>query len=308
MNAIIDFLETVVKGHWLACACNILDVESLECRLMIPQCKSDDEKKAYVESIAQKIVDDMSIVESSFFDCSPDDTDDKVYNYARVLCHYGSLIMELQDAWREGDGERVMRCWKMALPHFQAANRTKYSLEALRIQFQVNVVLSPNLAHQVKWDRFVNTRGGLGMNVPCDLHNEHVNKVIKNIIGNMGSNLTEVALQRAVRSISTLGSLCKRFDSQSHVPHITSAHSTRSDIADVKKVMEVLISQKILEPTVDREHKAFPRLHFNPLHNWNKKKTKVWIEAKMKQYQLYRNKYRAQDFETASDEEESDNQ
>ena len=169
-----------------------------------------------MESIAHKIVDDISIVESSFFDCSPDDTDDKVYN-ARVLCHYGSLIMELQDAWREGDGERVMRCWKMALPHFQAANRTKYSLEALPIQFQVNVVLSPNLAHQVKWDRFVNTRGGLGMNVPYDLHNEHVNKVIKNIIGNMSSHLTEVG---AVRSISTLGSLCKRFDSQSHVPHI----------------------------------------------------------------------------------------
>ena len=85
MNAIIEFLETVVKGHWLACACNILDVESLECRLTIPQCKSDDEKKAYMESIAQKIVDDMSIVESSFFDCSPDDTDTIMLVFCAIM-------------------------------------------------------------------------------------------------------------------------------------------------------------------------------------------------------------------------------
>ena len=96
--------------------------------------------------------------------------------------------------------------------HYQAARRMKYSLEALRLQFQVNAVLSPNLAHQVKWHRFVNTHGGLGRNVPCDLHNEHVNRLIKSMIANMGSNLTEEALQRAVRSVSTLDTLCQNFD------------------------------------------------------------------------------------------------
>ena len=34
---------------------------------------------------------------------------------------------------------------------------------------------------------------GIGCNIPCDLHNEHVNKLIKEIVGNMGSNLTEEA-------------------------------------------------------------------------------------------------------------------
>ena len=35
------------------------------------------------------------------------DSDDKVYNYARVLCHYSALLTEFEDAWAEGDGDRV---------------------------------------------------------------------------------------------------------------------------------------------------------------------------------------------------------
>lgn len=66
--------------------------------------------------------------------------------------------------WREGAS-------KLFLPHFRAAGCTKYALEALWLQMQANVTLSPNLAHQVTWNRFVNVSG---KNIPCDLHNEHV--------------------------------------------------------------------------------------------------------------------------------------
>ena len=114
------------------------------------------------------------------------ETDDKVYNYARVLCHYGALVLEFRDACVEGDGERVFRCWRLMLPHFKAAGRTKYSLEALRLQFQVKAILSPQLAHQVLWDRFVNTKGGLGKNLQNDLYNEHIVKLVKNIMTCMG--------------------------------------------------------------------------------------------------------------------------
>lgn len=85
-----------------------------------------------------------------------------MYNYARALCHFGTLVMEFRDAWAEGDGDRIFQCWQLFMPHFIACGCTKYSLEALCLQFQVKAVLSPQLAHQIKWDRFVNTRGGMG--------------------------------------------------------------------------------------------------------------------------------------------------
>ena len=61
----------------------------------------------------------------------------------------------------------------------------------------------------------MNVRGGAGKNIPCDLHNEHVNKQLKYIIQNMGPNLTEKALQRAARSVSKLQTICERFDRES---------------------------------------------------------------------------------------------
>lgn len=135
---------------------------------------------------------------------SSEESNDRVYNYARVLCHYGAMITEFRDAWAESDGEHVYRCWRLMLPHFKSSRRTKYSLEALRLQFQAKACLSPQLTHQVLWDRFVNSRGGAGNNIPMDLYSEHINKLIKGIITNMGSNLTEQALQRAARSVGTI--------------------------------------------------------------------------------------------------------
>ena len=181
----LDLLDTVIKGHWSACACNVLGISSLDDPITLPSgmLKAKPiEQRRYIEDIARKVVDRMTLVDSAFQDCDTPDIADKVYNYARVLCHYGSLSMGFRDAWAEGDGDRVLRCWRLFMPHFKDAGRHKYSLEAFRLQVQVNVNLSPNLAHQVKWHRFVNTRGGLGKNIPCDLHNEHMNKLIKSII------------------------------------------------------------------------------------------------------------------------------
>ena len=85
------------------------------------------------------------------------------------------------------------------------------------------------------------------MSTQEDLHNEHMNKLIKEIIGHMGSNLTKEAVKRAVRSTFCLDVLCKKFDAESGMPHITSAHSTRSNTINVKKVVGVLLEQ-ILKP------------------------------------------------------------
>lgn len=82
----------------------------------------------------------------------------------------------------------------------------KYAWEALRLQFQL-IVLPPALSHQVKSERYVNTHGGPGRNIPPDLHNEHMNKLFKEIIASMGANLTENATRRAARSVTTLSKI-----------------------------------------------------------------------------------------------------
>ena len=245
INACVDLIYTVMKGHILAAACEVLKVTQLEDSPVLPSGLQSADKQSqltYICDIAQAVAEKCTLVETAFSE-NPRDSQgsiDSVYNYARVLCHFGSLVMEVKDAWSEGDGERMIRCWKLLVPHFKTLGHPKYALEAMRLQMQVNATLSPNLAHQVTWNRFVNTRGGHGRNIPCDLHNEHVNKMLKHIISTMGSNLTEKSLQRAARCVTALQIISERFDAYSGVPYHTSAHSTMADRGDVKKVMEVV--------------------------------------------------------------------
>lgn len=62
----------------------------------------------------------------------------------------------------------------------------------------------------------------------------------------MGVNLTEKALQRSTRTVSTLHTLCKQFDKESNVPVTTSAHTTRSDKSDVQKAVKAVLDNELL--------------------------------------------------------------
>ena len=134
----------------------------------------------------------------------------------------------------------------------------------------------------------VNCRGGIGRNIPCDLYNEHVVKLIKGLITNMGPNLTEKALQRAARSVSTLHRVCKQFDSESNVPATTSAHSSRSDRTDIQKVVSAVMKNNLLTVVCDRQHSNFKTMRLNPLWNWKPKDAIKWIEGKKKDFLKFR--------------------
>ena len=75
----------------------------------------------------------------------------------------------------------------------------------------------------------------------------------------MGSNLTETALQRAARSVTSLCHICERFDAQSGVPCRTIAHSTRSDNDDIKKVVGIVLQNKLLEKRRASRAQVIPR-------------------------------------------------
>lgn len=98
VDACIDFIFTVVKGHFLACACEEFGVTSIDEPLVLPpgiHTASDAEKLAFISKTARKVVERCTLIEGSFTNEEVDDKDDGVYNYARILCHY---------IWFSGDG------------------------------------------------------------------------------------------------------------------------------------------------------------------------------------------------------------
>ena len=251
-----------------------------------PDDEIEDEEEvnlSLLRGVAQKVVKDFTVIPDTLLGEPVVDSGDCVHGYSRVLYQFASLVPLFVDAWKEGDGERILRLWKILMIHFHAERKTKYALEALRLQFQVST-LQPYLSHQLTWGRFVNTHRGPGRNLPCDLHNEHTNKLYKDIISNMGVNFTKAASTWSARSVSSLERLSTGFDRQTGIHPEATAHSRRSDEKDVKIVVDVLQKAKVLVVIKDRAHRMFPKFCPDPLHKLNREKMVQWIKRKAREY------------------------
>ena len=230
-----------------------------------------------------KVVENCTIIGDAILGSNMEESGDKKYDYARTFCHYAALALEFYDAWHEGDGIRILRCWRLFLPHFYESGRTKYSLEALRLQMQIKF-LPHHLVHQITWDRFINTHGGLGRNIPCDLHNEHVNKVLKGMIRHMGANFSQNALTNVARSVTYMSSVTNVFDQLCGIIQDSVAHTTKDDVSDVKHVVNVVKSENLWKIHKGRAHRSFKTISSDPLIKLDRSKLDTWIHKKLTEY------------------------
>ena len=87
---------------------------------------------------------------------------DARYNYACARLNFGMLLYNFDDAIKEGDGDRILRCWKFILLIFRAYKHTKYAFAALQLFFYTSCMLSERMSHLLVWNRTVNNHGGKG--------------------------------------------------------------------------------------------------------------------------------------------------
>ena len=95
-----EFLNTVLSGHLVACACSLLGIDSPEstpssCKLdpMLYK-KSKLEKQAYLNSLSKEVVKRCTLIKTALTSSPTPECSDKVYCYSRLLCHYSSLLLE----------------------------------------------------------------------------------------------------------------------------------------------------------------------------------------------------------------------
>ena len=68
--------------------------------------------------------------------------------------------------------------------------------------------LSDRKLTELKWSHTVNVHERVGCNVPVDLHTKHLNRCLKHMIGNLGSNVHPSAIQRNLLNLWVLWMLC----------------------------------------------------------------------------------------------------
>ena len=166
---------------------------------------------------------------------------------------------------------------------FKAGNRTNYSIEALFLLAQYHLFLSPRLAQQLIWSRFVNTQSWPGRNIPCDLHMEHINCACKTAVTSLGANLIPNAIVRVGHCMGPLMNATHQFDKECGIDSVHNTHSKASFKKDLQIVVKELTEKsKIFKYLPGRRHDSFKSLKGSILERLSKDEFQQWMKYTLK--------------------------
>ena len=215
-----DVLGKMVKSYAIQHEPDIVAVESVR---KCPQCtKTYKTKRGLRKHVADKHPE---------FQDKEIEADATISDYCRTAMGMILLAHDFADARRCGDGGRIIRLYKFLILHFKAAGKTKYAYHALRLQAQVQCLLSAKLSHVLTWNRFVNNKGGAQCNVEVDRENEHRNKVIKQETRGFHGKLSDQAIKRVGEAAQKLDKILVQVDKAAATKKPSGKHS-KADTSD----------------------------------------------------------------------------
>lgn len=215
---------------------------------------------------------------------------DHVKEYGKELLSLGLLYIEYCDAIHEGDGLRILRCWKYMLLIFKAHNKRKYAIQASTLLFQYYVIFSERMKHQLLWSRTVNTHGRPGRNIPMDLHMEHLNRELKDAICHLSSNVNDTTIQRIGMCLRKLIDVKNNYDSATGIQHLVGYHSSRKSslMKDLMVVIEELQEMGVfVNSDSGREHSQFHKFSGNTVSRIEPKKLNKWLKKQLDNLVVY---------------------
>lgn len=214
---------------------------------------------------------------------------DDAYNYNCSVLNHGLLFMNFLDATAEGDGPRLMICWKFFLLHFRVEKSTyKYALEALYLQFQVQSLLSPAQAFNLVHNRTVSNKGGPGRNVSLDLDLEHENNYLKQHIKGLGPNVSPGPVTRICRAQKVIKTVLSNFDNECFVVTKSGKHTSADYSKDLKTVIDILVKESVCIFTPGRQYSTFPNIKRDPLSAIDMSDMYKWINMHKENIELAR--------------------
>lgn len=228
--------------------------------------QDDDVRKDTLYAVSLKIVDMFIDLEANFTIASPPQAhdDDKILEYSKLVMSIGMLYFEYCDAIREGDGMRVLRCWRFMFIFFKCTNRTNYSIESFTLLAQYHFLFSEQHRQQLIWGRFINVHGLPARNIPCDLYMEHLNRVCKDAVNGLGANKTSKALVRVGKIVGILDAVLRNFDAENSVNERSGKHKVANVKKDLNTVVKVLLDENVFNYSSGRYHDTFKTVVSNP--------------------------------------------
>ena len=197
---------------------------------------------------------------------------DHIQEYTRSVLTLGLLRLEHNDAISMADGQRIFevdsflmlvyRTTKLSTKQGETkrARAPKYAKALLEFMAQVQYLLPPSLAYELKWNKCVNPAGLPNSNYPNDLDVEHCNKYSKNEMNTYRGEITEKTALRVSRSASLREDIANRFDKQTRVHKPSGKHRKPDSFdGDIIKLVKQYHTKALFRCDPGHEHKAFKK-------------------------------------------------
>ena len=144
--------------------------------------------------------------------------------------------------------------------------------------------MPPGLAHELKWNRFVNNKGLPDSNLELDRELEHRNKYVKEELKSYRGKITQKAIDRCSQSYDATQEILQRFDELSFNVPPSGKHTVVDWKKDVKELSSKFDDELIFKQKKGRFHKAFPGFPKSYLNNLDILGMKCWMYEKFDEF------------------------
>ncbi len=138
-----EFFILVVEGHIISAALTLFEMKSIEVK---PSEKFFPEKSTNLAPTERRNMLLMACMEvvRSYVDVTYEkksyernkEGEDGVHDYGCDILNLGLFYMEFVHAIHDGDGNRIIRCWRYLLLIFKICGRKNYSIKAFTLLSQ----------------------------------------------------------------------------------------------------------------------------------------------------------------------------
>ena len=171
--------------------------------------------------------------------------------------------------------------------YFKATGHSKYAYSVTKLLYRIR--LQPKHAFKMIWCRFINTRGTSGRNISLDLHMEHINKFLRELLKGLRSNMNEENADRVAKTVKHMMAIVENVENNHDINVNKSKHLQPNTFEDVKKLALAYHAAHTFNVVNGRQYESFKDFQENILEIINKDKFKTWISSKEKEFkELYK--------------------
>ena len=142
--------------------------------------------------------------------------------------------------------------------------------------------MEPIAVFSLIWERFVNTRGMKGHNISMDLHLEHLNNFLKELLKDLRSNLNEENADRVSKAVNNLNTIVQNFERRMEIKKQQSSQNKAKTLNDVRNLCAKFLEQNTFagDPNIKNSYDSSPKFNAKTLSTLDIDKLLTWAKQR----------------------------